>query len=381
MNKRFRTGMALSVVAALCALSLLGCTASEAFDAAEERSISVNQTSSERASAIDDSEAEEAIVDTSEEYDDVADAQTEESLEVVAENVEVSEVDVEDITASEPTINDSASETAVENAPESVSAMLALQSCDAFSSTDYPASIDLTSQQPFARLSTDDVSAVYLQHPLVGSVQLSADEVATLITTLQGLEISEKKANPNLWVKYDNAYRFYVVGSNGELWLFDARCSMYADDALTMAVMFGDEIAIGFDRKAMEAVGAVYGMVEAQLNASMSSKMTPFANLSTSEIAKAEYRSNFDFYPMTEEQTEGLVELLRTVSIDSGQGTGELPELAGADKKADATDMQFRLTFTNGATLTVGSRSGIVIGGIRYAGDWRPIYSYYLSMF
>lgn len=313
---------------------------------------------------------EGGVAEETEDRDTQADADAEEGA--VADEEELPEI----VAAFDPV-----SEVSVENAPDSVSDFLAMQCCDAFSADDIPASVDPTSTQPFEALSVADIQAVYLQHPLVGSTKLTTEEVSAFVGTLQTLTTSEARAVAEMWVTYNNAYRFYVVGTNGELWLFDARCDMYSD-WLPMVVMYGDKGISGFDRDAMDALGAVYDGIEARLNATMPEEVAPFANLEAEEISKAEYYSKLETHELSRRQAESLVSLATQIVINPQTGTGELPPMAGGSLSGgDASDMQFLLTFTNGSTITIGSKEGIVIGGIRYEGDYLPIYSFYQSIF
>ena len=274
------------------------------------------------------------------------------------------------------------SQAAAASAPASVSDMLAWQAIDSYTWEDYPASIDPTATYPFENLTTDDISAAYVQYPLVGTIELTDDEVADLVGTLRWLKASEEKVVPYYWEHdSDNSYRFYVDGANGERWCLDALCSIYKYDSLTMAIMFGDDLATGFGRASMKELRAVYKKVWSRMGEELPQEMAPFYNLSVSEIAKAEYFSWTELYSMDASRVAELVDVLNNVVISPKTGNALLLALVGVNGKGDGTTEQFLITFTNGQTLTVGFHEGVVIGGIRYANASQQINSFYKSIF
>ena len=100
------------------------------------------------------------------------------------------------------------------------------------------------------------------------------------------------------------------------------------------------------------------------------------------EVASVEYYYHLKSYALSDDKAEALLGLLREVTINPKTGTGELPELAGGDPNGpDGQDKQFRIIFTNGTTLDVGTRDGFVIGGIRYPEAQSSIDSFYRSIF
>lgn len=364
--KQKTTLITLVIMAVLAFAVLAGCAEAVSSDA-DTRDVPIGQ----------------AVVKVAAEADDAADAESDgpEAGDAAGED-DLTADDGEGELPEEPEVSfDPVSEVSIENAPDSVSEFLDMQVCDEFSASDYPASVNPSASQPFAKLSEDDIEAVYLQHPLVGSTKLTEEEVTSLVATLQALKTSSARTVASLWVNYDYAMRLYVVGSNGELWLLDARCDTYSD-WLPMVIMFGDKGIAGFGSAAMKALYAVYGAVEARLNEAMPAEVAPFANLVADEVVKAEYFSKFQARTLSGAQTQNLIDLLTQVVIDPRTGSGSLPSMAGGSLSgADASNIQFRLTFANGRILYVGTRDGVVIGDIRYKGEWLPIYSFYQKLF